>query len=1132
MKVLTRLLSVAACVVAGFAGAAEYQLNSGVTDWTQASSYVPAQVPGAGDTVVLPANETFEVDAASGSFATLSAFKRIVPSAGSKLVITVSEGEKTLGCAFNAEGESSKGSAIGELVKKGAGLLQLGSVQQVKAANGYAYDYCTQMTLAEGRLALVAEDAGSYRAHYGTIVTSNDTLLVVTAGKKAVWAEIEYAAFDGDVTNANASVQRILNILTSSRGTSRVCGRVDGKIRFWNSGSVDFLRDDLTFTDNVTLQSWNGKPDSPSGIMGVTKFGTRTGDDLSSSLGTSASFCAYGDGGFRYLGTVPDWTDKTFTVYGLHTFFDGGAYGGLEYAGAVNNTKDTAKTEGQHQLILTGSNTVACTFSGTMSGNNDVAGTQPMDYSFYLIKRGTGTWNLTGNKAGTGNGWTGGVAVEEGTLGFDSVAEAGMDCSLGKMTKLTDGQTGLWDPAHMVDYAIALGSASPAAPATLEYVGDGQAVCTTRPIALVGEGGTLRANAGPLKFSGVSARDANATPTLTLDGTSTAGNVIREISDGAAGAKVNLAKAGGGTWKVGGNFAVGGDVKVAEGKLSIQVPEPAQPPVFKTYKWFRLSIAELRQKTNELSRVVDIRQVALFDKDGIRQDVGLTFPAERNLALSESGYYYVCATDLEPGEAAYDASIAGKTIYGAPQTLARLFSGEYAGDDYYSVTMPSNPDPSDAKGWLRIVMRLPDTANPITHFDIEGRYNYFNYMPSRLKMEGSLDGRSWETLWSNVESEKPAVVSDIKNWNRWISDAEAGRSDNRPLGKGFTHSATGEDVPANPFTWFRLTVAEIQGGGNQLQFRQLCLFDKAGDRQNVGLTLAEDTVPQNGVTRTIATREIGPGEVGYDPSVNGYKVKPSAMTADCALDLPAMFNNVTSSNDGRYQIAWMDPNGTALTPTPSDPKSWIPIVMHLAPGAKPVTHFDILALYYIYEGNTKQYLPSRMKLEGSTDGENWTEVFNNIEGEAWNLTLTGWNHWMSDNSTTSGHPAGSGFTLSKLVPDPVVYAQSLDGFVEVAAGATLESTQPFALGKLRVDAEGAGTLSNFVFAATGSLDVVHPQKGGTFTLPGTYVSCSGIENVADWAVSIGGVAKPHYQLTVSPDGKISVVPPGTLLIVR
>lgn len=133
MKVLTRLLSVAACVVAGFAGAAEYQLNSGVTDWTQASSYVPAQVPGAGDTVVLPANETFEVDAASGSFATLSAFKRIVPSAGSKLVITVSEGEKTLGCAFNAEGESSKGSAIGELVKKGAGLLQLGSVQQVKA---------------------------------------------------------------------------------------------------------------------------------------------------------------------------------------------------------------------------------------------------------------------------------------------------------------------------------------------------------------------------------------------------------------------------------------------------------------------------------------------------------------------------------------------------------------------------------------------------------------------------------------------------------------------------------------------------------------------------------------------------------------------------------------------------------------------------------------------------------------------------------------------------------------------------------------------------------------------------------------------------------------------------------------
>lgn len=219
MKHIIQQLVMAVSLLAFTALGADYVLKSGTTDWTKADSYEPAGNPGASDTILLPANETFEVDAASASFATLSGVKRIKPASGSQLVLTVADGEKTLGCAVNNGGEEKKGADIGVLVKRGAGRLNLGSDGRIVGTDGYFYDYCTGITLEQGSLALVAE-AASGRTVYGHLASSNDTTLVVSPGAVADWAVIASVWCDGDIVNESDSAQRVISI--SSGRQSRI----------------------------------------------------------------------------------------------------------------------------------------------------------------------------------------------------------------------------------------------------------------------------------------------------------------------------------------------------------------------------------------------------------------------------------------------------------------------------------------------------------------------------------------------------------------------------------------------------------------------------------------------------------------------------------------------------------------------------------------------------------------------------------------------------------------------------------------------------------------------------------------------------------------------------------------------
>ena len=73
-------------------------------------------------------------------------------------------------------------------------------------------------------------------------------------------------------------------------------------------------------------------------------------------------------------------------------------------------------------------------------------------------------------------------------------------------------------------------------------------------------------------------------------------------------------------------------------------------------------------------------------------------------------------------------------------------------------------------------------------------------------------------------------------------------------------------------------------------------------------------------------------------------------------------------------------------------------------------------------------------------------------------------------------------------------------------------------------------IEGFAFAENGTLDVLDlPSDGGA--LPGTYVNCTGFENIRNWTFTVGGETTGKYKVAVSGDS-IRIVPVGMRVVVR
>lgn len=646
---------------------------------------------------------------------------------------------------------------------------------------------------------------------------------------------------------------------------------------------------------------------------------------------------------------------------------------------------------------------------------------------------------------------------------------------------------------------------------------------------------------------------------------------FRGATNNIAG-NVSISKEGSGTYTIGGDLTFSGTLTAKAGTLKVEVPEPEQPAL-KNYRWFRFSIAG----TPAGSAYIRLRQIGLYDANGVRQNE--TMEAIDGCNTRNTKQEILPTEALQPNQVAYDKSMWGKIVKISDQTDANASDGlraSFSSTGYSSAPtwhasfrLKNTPDtvmtldPYNPSTWIRIVMRLAEDANPVCRFDVQGFHNDRSLVPSRMLMEGSLDGEHWDVVWSNVDpiAHPTPESAKVSAWNHWLSDGKIGDAGKtRAFGTGYEFS-----YDANRFSWYRMSFAKLGNGtGNiRVAIREICLFDNDGKRRNAKLKALLGDNPTYEKHNAFVPAYIGVGEVGYGASAADKAVEIPTGDTWSDSEFQGCFNDYFKTKSGvetAYRMVWywQGKSGDAekCFPSPSDETTWVPLVMHLLEPVE-ITHFDIQGF-----GNGNEYRsnwPSRILLEGSLDGENWVNVFDNVNPGAdpeFDYSQRGGsenagtkhnmcNMWLSDGCTAIGTEAnppidvnadrhrilGEGWQLKRTKLEFATYNQLKQvKSVEVKNGATISATRPLAVSALRVDGADAGTLDNFVFPEQGTIDVCNATPGTT--LPIAFSNCTGLANLAKWNVSCNGVPDRSKKIVVQGGGIVFQEKDGLVLIFR
>ena len=329
---------------------------------------------------------------------------------------------------------------------------------------------------------------------------------------------------------------------------------------------------------------------------------------------------------------------------------------------------------------------------------------------------------------------------------------------------------------------------------------------------------------------------------------------------------------------------------------------------------------------------------------------------------------------------------------------------------------------------------------------------------------------------------------------------------------------------ANNFSFYRFNIIEpytnrVDGGYG---VRMFGIWDAAGnlltkdmgDEEKMGLGVdaafklnpgetAYSGIPtiryNNG---TGYTREWGKGGLMYDTLSTGY-------------------SEINPKNG--YQLFRV----TASTlPTITDPNTWLRFVMRFPEGTAPAMSYDMMAEEN-WGGRNQGMELKAFSMDGSTDGNHWTELSRVTDNAAWGSC----GNWYS--TKKNSRTLADGFKLSASRDAGVVTATIPS--VSVAAGATLD-VEP-ALGvtaqNMAFDvAAGGGTVKGISFAEGGTLSVTGeiPQEG--LPLGMTFKNVQGLDNLKGWSVSDNGHVRNVLRLAVRPDGQVEIVTKGIRLFFR
>ena len=721
--------------------------NNTLVDWTSSDSYVEEAAPSnsAVDIVYMPQDFTANVD--DTTIAGLSTFARLVPTTNSVLAVNISN-DAAVSCAITSFG-AVKGDP-GKIEKSGSGMLLLTSCDTVKTSKYDVYDYYVDQVISGGSVRLPADDSTVNSLMLRDLNVGDNAVLYISTN---FTHDIQYLSGSGLVINDGEKMRSVR--LTGYKERKTFSGRLDGKIKVLVMGSAN-----LTGTQNTsggqgfyinpsTLNDVNGG----AGMAGLAYIG----DTSEASSAGSGSYVYFSSSGAEllYLGNG-ETAKKNMRFIRTNVAYpptiNAGAYGGLEIASTLSpGMTDAEAVPLVHRLVLTGSNTAESVISAKMPlitvGETNVM--------FHITKRGTGTWRFSSTNEGSRKS-IGGLAVEEGTLAFDTIAEAGVACSLGDATNFVETNAVPAMEGNFVPYAVRLGNRNYMAKAdpVFQYVGDSTVKCSTRPIVVDGRGHLRYSGNGRMSFAGISAAAGSTNAMLVLDGASTAANEVRNLTDGTGGEALGIEKDGEGTWTIQDDVAFSGPVNVKAGTLVLRSPDK--------YTYFKFTIRETwgTQLETEISdpSCIQLNELALYSIDGDRINTGMTFVSGLDIG------------NLVPGTAMYDKA---SSAYSSARSLNGAFEDTLS--EYWWAKFPQMTLGSDETTWVSILMRLPDDSAEVGSYDFvptqtvhagTTKTHKGAYIPRVFSLSGSTDGVNWHEL---------SVTNILRGTaGRWAKDTALG----------------------------------------------------------------------------------------------------------------------------------------------------------------------------------------------------------------------------------------------------------------------------------------------------------------------------------------------------------------------
>jgi autotransporter-associated beta strand protein len=372
----------------------------------------------------------------------------------------------------------------------------------------------------------------------------------------------------------------------------------------------------------------------------------------------------------------------------------------------------------------------------------------------------------------------------------------------------------------------------------------------------------------------------------------------------------------------------------------------------------------------------------------------------------------------------------------------------------------------------------------------------------------------------------------------------------------FTGSLTAKDGhlavwnPEKRYTWFRLTAKEngygcptydttYSVGTNAdgtakaigsvewgfLQISEVAVYDAEGVNIAKGILQDDDHLVFREADgyHGLKPGQVGVGRVDTTVTFNGSRAAGNIQPLD------NLFDGRDYVLAGRFSCA--NDIGIKI----DNESTWVPIVFRL-----PASVTNTAVAMDILSGRNRSGIGSyngrnikSFRFEGSTDGINWDVLFDDKDDLAIPETVY---HWFSEPTAyTHGVRKGKGYAFDDdtgLDVDHHQYAFSAVG----ASGNGVLDVQGDALtvSGLVVNASlSAGTISNVVFAASGTLDVQNADisVGVPLVLPGDYSQLAGVDNIARWSVTMDGEEYRSRKIVVK-DGRLILMPKGIGLSFR